>query len=76
MKPVEKVEEVGPGPGQYAESDHVTRKGHKLDLLAAPQSHKSSFKATPHKLTLTGNPDAPPPNYYDLVRGGGAVSLY
>ncbi len=53
-----------PGPGTYTATE--TRTGQKLDW-EPPQSHKSSFKATPHKLTLVGNLEAPPPSKYVLV---------
>ncbi|KAL6748265.1 hypothetical protein V8C86DRAFT_2883199 [Haematococcus lacustris] len=58
-------EEAGlPGPGAYNPSE--TRTGQKVDLLAAPQTHRSAFKAGGHKLAILGNLESPPPTKYQL----------
>eukprot|EP00798_Chlamydomonas_sp_ICE-L_P032520 gene32520-17233_t len=53
-----------PGPGTYSAED-ITKTGQKLDW-EPPQSHKSAFKGTAHKLILSGNKDAPPPGQYNM----------
>lgn len=53
-----------PGPGAYNPTE--TRTGKKLDLLSAPQSHNSAFKAGGHKLSFVANPDSPAPTKYAL----------
>lgn len=55
------------GPGAYA-AEGVTRTGQTLDYLNKPGA-TSAFKASAHSLILSGNPDAPPPTAYTLVRG-------
>lgn len=73
-KKLDEMDSPGPGPGAY-ESQDVTRTGKKLDMLSAPQSHHSAFKAQPHKLVLSGNLDSPAPTKYTLVSVLGWQSL-
>lgn len=59
-------EDTGPAPGAYGVPE-TTRNGKNLHWTSSNRACVSAFKATPHKLLLQGNIDAPPPNKYNLV---------
>lgn len=69
LKPLPPKDTTAPQPGPGAYNPSGTRVGQKIDLLSAPQSHNSAFKAPGHKLTLSGSVDTPGPTKYSLPDG-------